>query len=199
MPADTTMESLGFVEGMEAGSEARGLSGPGGTKLFYGKYRAMVLENQDPEGRCRLLVNVVDVYGPNISTWAMPCLPYAGFQMGAYIVPPPQAGVWVEFEHGDPDYPIWTGCWWGIPDAPLTAKGVPPGTPVFMVSSVKQCSIAISDLPLPTLGLKQGGVVLSAGPQCYIAIEPTGVTIVAPTVDITGVLTVNKTALVVSL
>ena len=23
-------------------------------------------------------------------------------------------GVWVEFEQGDPDYPIWTGCYWGI-------------------------------------------------------------------------------------
>ena len=199
MPADT-MESLGFVESMGTGGEGSGMAGPGGTRVFYGKYRATVENNVDPEGRCRLLLNAVDVYGPNISTWAMPCLPYAGIQMGTYIVPPPGAGVWVEFEHGDPDYPIWTGCWWGLPDAPLAAKAVqPPGTPVFMVTSVKQAAIAVCDLPLPTLGLKQGGVVLSAGPQCYIAIEPTGVTIVAPTVDITGVMTVNKTALIVSL
>jgi hypothetical protein len=199
MPPNATMESLGFVEGMGTGGEGRGATGENGARLFFGKYRAVVVDNIDPEGRCRLLLNVVDVYGPNISTWAMPCLPYAGLQMGAYIVPPPKAGVWVEFEHGDPDYPVWTGCWFGLPDPPVAAKAVTPGAPVFMMTSLKQSAIALSDTPLVALGLKQGGVVLSAGPQCFIAIEPTGVTIVAPKVDITGMTTINKPNLIVSL
>ena len=44
----------------------------------------------------------------------MPCVPVAGIQTGMFTVPPIGSGVWVEFEQGDPDYPIWTGCFWGI-------------------------------------------------------------------------------------
>jgi hypothetical protein len=193
------MESLGFVEGMEEGSAARGFEGPGGVKLFFGKYRAVVADNKDPENRCRLFLNVVDVFGPSISSWAMPCLPYGGLQMGAYIVPPIGAKVWVEFEHGDPDYPVWTGCWWGLPDAPAAAKTTTPGLPIFLLTTPKQSTIAVSDTPVPTLNLKAGGVVLSAGPQCYIAIEPSGITIVGPTVSVTGLTSINKNALIVSL
>ena len=55
---------------------------------------------------------VPDVLGLVPSTWAEPCVPLAGPTgppMGVYLVPPIGAGVWVEFEHGDPDYPIWVG------------------------------------------------------------------------------------------
>jgi len=33
--------------------------------------------------------------------------------------------VWIEFEHGDPDYPIWTGCFWAqgeVPASPAVAE-----------------------------------------------------------------------------
>jgi hypothetical protein len=183
MADDVTMESLGFVDSMGSPGSGRGTES-GGVRSFFGKYRGAVRSNLDPQGRCRLLINVTDVHGPNITSWAMPCLPYGGLQLGSYVVPPVGAGVWVEFEHGDPDYPIWSGCWWGVADAPLVARSVTPSQPVFLLMTPKQAAIGISDTPIPALMLKEGGVILSAGPQSYIAIEPSGITIVGPKVDV---------------
>ena len=78
---------------------------------YFGKYRGTVVSNDDPTSRGRLQVTV-----PNLveNTWAMPCVPYAGSGVGFFAIPPVGANVWVEFEGGDPDYPIWSGCFWGI-------------------------------------------------------------------------------------
>jgi uncharacterized protein involved in type VI secretion and phage assembly len=86
---------------------------------FYGKYRGIVTDNDDPNGLGRIRVKVQDVLGDQESGWALPALPYAGDGVGLYLIPPVNAFVWVEFEHGDPDYPIWTGCFW------LTSETVP--------------------------------------------------------------------------
>ena len=99
-------------------------------RRFYGKYRATVLQNVDPEQRGRLMLTIPDVFGLMPSTWAEACVPLAGPTgppMGVYMVPPIGAGVWVEFEHGDPNYPIWLGCRWGAQsDIPLLARaGLP--------------------------------------------------------------------------
>ncbi len=82
---------------------------------FYGKYRAFVRDNNDPErlGRCRLEVPaVLGVGEENWSDWAWPCFPYGGNDdVGMFLVPEEGASVWAEFEGGDPQYPIWTGVW----------------------------------------------------------------------------------------
>jgi uncharacterized protein involved in type VI secretion and phage assembly len=83
---------------------------------FYGKYRGIVTDNDDPNGLGRVRVKAQDVLGDQESGWALPALPYAGNNVGLYLIPPVDAFVWVEFEHGDPDYPIWTGCFWGQSD-----------------------------------------------------------------------------------
>ncbi len=80
---------------------------------FYGKYRGFVTNNKDELGLGRLRAKVQDIFGDNESGWAMPCTPYAGKGVGLFLIPPKDAWVWIEFEHGDPDYPIWTGCFWG--------------------------------------------------------------------------------------
>lgn len=82
------------------------------TGAFLGKYRGLVTHNNDPQKRGRLRVKVPDVLSDNESGWALPCLPYAGNQVGLYTIPPVNASVWVEFEQGDPDFPIWSGCFW---------------------------------------------------------------------------------------
>jgi len=87
---------------------------------FYGKYRGIVTDIQDPLLTGRIRARVPDVMGEEESGWALPCAPFGGSSMGFFALPNVGAGVWMEFEHGDPDYPIWTGCWWGA------ASEIPP-------------------------------------------------------------------------
>jgi len=84
---------------------------------FFGKYRGTVSDNDDPTKRGRLKVKVPSVLG-TVEAWAMPCVPYAGKNAGFYSLPATGVGVWVEFEAGDPSYPVWTGCFWGDNELP---------------------------------------------------------------------------------
>lgn len=77
----------------------------------YGKYRGYVVTNQDPELLGSIEVSVPAVLGET-RVWALPCVPYAGKDVGFFAIPPVGAGVWVEFEGGNINYPIWTGCFW---------------------------------------------------------------------------------------
>lgn len=78
---------------------------------LYGKYRGKVVDNQDPEKRGSIKVTVPAVLGET-PLWALPCSPYAGKNVGFFAIPPVDAAVWVEFEGGERDHPIWTGCFW---------------------------------------------------------------------------------------
>jgi uncharacterized protein involved in type VI secretion and phage assembly len=84
---------------------------------YYGKYRGIVVDNNDPEKLGRLKVKVPSVLGNDVVTgWAMPCLPYGGIaNQGFLAIPEIDAGVWVEFEAGDLEYPVWVGTYWGKP------------------------------------------------------------------------------------
>lgn len=84
---------------------------------FFGKYRGTVSDNADPTNRGRLKVKVPSVLGA-VESWAMPCVPYAGTGVGFYSLPEQGTGVWVEFEAGDPSYPIWSGCFWADNELP---------------------------------------------------------------------------------
>lgn len=86
---------------------------------FFGKYRGQVTGNIDPMNLGRIQVEVPAVLGAGRLSWAMPCVPYAGDNVGFYAIPPVKANVWVEFEGGNPDYPIWSGCFWGSNELPL--------------------------------------------------------------------------------
>ena len=140
-------------------------------KKYYGKYRGTVVNNVDPLQIGRLLVIVPDVLNINLSSWAMPCLPVGGMQMGIFSVPPIGAGVWIEFEQGDPDYPIWTGCFYGsMAEVPAMAKLVPPAVPGITMQTVLQNGIVISDVPGPT-----GGIVLKSTTGATLIVNDTGI------------------------
>ncbi|HEY9631526.1 MAG TPA: phage baseplate assembly protein V [Coleofasciculaceae cyanobacterium] len=169
---------------------------------FYGKYRGTVVNNIDPLRMGRLQAIVPDVSSLIPSSWAMPCVPWAGLQMGAYVVPPIGAGVWIEFEQGDPDYPVWVGCWWGsAAEVPTLGALTTPGAPVVVIQTVTQSAIVLSDVPIPPM--KAPGAMLISGGSS-ITLDATGVTITAPTitlmgaVNITGVTNINGGALVVT-
>jgi uncharacterized protein involved in type VI secretion and phage assembly len=84
---------------------------------YYGKYRGLVVDNQDPENLGRLRVRVPRVLGPDVVTgWATPCVPYGGDRnQGFFCIPDAGASVWVEFEAGDLEFPIWVGMFWSKP------------------------------------------------------------------------------------
>ena len=84
---------------------------------YFGKYRGLVTDNADQTNRGRLKVKVPAVLG-SLEVWAVPCVPYAGKGVGFYSLPEKQTGVWVEFEGGDPSYPLWTGCFWADNELP---------------------------------------------------------------------------------
>lgn len=83
---------------------------------FYGKYRGIVQDVDDSEKLGRLRALVPEVYGDQVSPWALPCVPLAGASHGLVCLPEANDGVWIEFEAGDPARPIWTGGWWGSDD-----------------------------------------------------------------------------------
>lgn len=82
---------------------------------FFGKYRGLVKDNRDPLMRGRLKIQVPQVLGTT-EVWALPCVPYAGKDVGFFALPKTGTAVWIEFEAGDPSYPIWTGTLWALGD-----------------------------------------------------------------------------------
>lgn len=90
---------------------------------FYGKYRGIVSNVDDPDGLGRIKAKVPEVLDDVESPWALPSIPYAGENLGFYSIPPVGAGVWIEFEAGDVSRPVWTGCWWGKDHLPKDQKG----------------------------------------------------------------------------
>jgi uncharacterized protein involved in type VI secretion and phage assembly len=166
-------------------------------KRFLGKYRGTVVNNVDPLMLGRIQALVPDVSNTMLSSWAMPCLPTAGTNMGVFTVPMIGAGVWIEFEQGDPDHPIWVGCFYGsAAETPALAKMVPPGVPGITLQTALNNGIVISDVPGPT-----GGIQLQTATGAMISVTDTGIvisngkgaiiTLTGPTVDVNaGALTV---------
>lgn len=112
---------------------------------FYGKHRGMVADNTDPLMIGRIRANVPSVLGDVVSGWALPCLPYTGDGTGFHVIPPVGAGVWIEFEAGDPDYPIWTGGWWGTGQPPAEETGKPGRPPLKVLRSEQGLIVALDD------------------------------------------------------
>lgn len=164
---------------------------------FFGKYRGTVINNIDPMQMGRIQAMVPDVSNLIPTTWAMPCLPVAGIQMGFYAVPPIGSGVWVEFEQGDPDFPIWVGCFYGsAAELPALSRTAPPAIAAITMQTTLQNGLIVSDLPGPT-----GGIMLRSATGATLIVNDTGIyiqngkgasiTMVGPNV------TVNNGALVV--
>ena len=83
------------------------------SQRLYGKYRGNVQDNEDPKKLGRLRLTVPSLFGSETTTWALPCLPFGGHtQQGMFFIPEIDSQVWVEFEEGDANRPIWTGVFW---------------------------------------------------------------------------------------
>jgi uncharacterized protein involved in type VI secretion and phage assembly len=114
--------------------------------LFFGKYRGKVADNVDSDRCGRIQVTVPAALGDAVA-WAMPCAPFAGPGVGFFAIPPVGANVWVEFEAGDPEYPIWCGGFWDPEDFPATI-------------TVPQMKVLKTDTATLTLDDGGGGVTI---------------------------------------
>lgn len=136
---------------------------------FLGKFRGRVMDNADPLGIGRITAQVPDVLGDLTSTWALPCLPFTGREAGQFVVPEVGAGVWVEFEQGDPSFPIWTGCWYG------ERSELPPdaqrGDRPVVIQTPGDHKLLMSDVP------GGEGILLRAPGGAYVQIDEKGVTV----------------------
>lgn len=134
---------------------------------FWGKYRGKVENNVDPNEKGRIQVSIPAVLGDSTLSWAMPCVPYAGSGVGLFAIPPTGANVWVEFEGGDPDYPIWSGCFWGdndsVPASPALAQK--------KVLKTDSCTLTLDDTP------GTGGVTIETKDGMKIVMNTQGIEI----------------------
>jgi uncharacterized protein involved in type VI secretion and phage assembly len=167
-------------------------------KKYYGKYRGIVTNNIDPMQMGRIQAIVPDVSNVVPSSWAMPCSPVGGTKMGIFTVPPIGAGVWIEFEQGDPDFPIWVGCFWGgAAETPPLAQSTPPATSGITLQTTLQNGIVISDVAGPN-----GGIMLKSTTGASIIVNDTGIYIQTgkgASITLTGsIVTINQGALVVT-
>jgi len=133
---------------------------------FYGKYRGVVTSNLDPLRQGRIRARVQDVLGSNESGWALPSVPYAGKGVGLFLIPPAGASVWIEFEHGDPDYPIWSGCFWASGELPTVVT-----TAETKVLKTDLATITLNDQP----GI--GGITIQTTSGAKIVMNAEGIEI----------------------
>jgi uncharacterized protein involved in type VI secretion and phage assembly len=137
-------------------------------RTFYGKYRATVTDNDDPDQSGRVKVKVPALFDDDETDWANPCVPYAPSSHGFFVMPEVGDMVWVEFEGGDPSRPIWTGAWWTQGNAP----GLKPaqkqfetngGQHILLDDTDGSMQIEIKDGNGNTVTLSSDGITLSRG------------------------------------
>jgi hypothetical protein len=189
---------------------------------YYGKYRGTVVNNIDPEQRGRIQAIVPDVQGLVPMTYALPCFPIAGKQEGVFMVPQIGAAVWIEFEQGDPDYPIWVGGFWGAlpipvpgvphPEIPLAAvlpPPIPPGQNILVQTTLQHMLLISDAIPIPVMAPipapatpGTGGIVLRSPSGAMIVVNDTGIYInngKGASIEMIGPsVMINKLALVVT-
>jgi hypothetical protein len=115
------------------------------TEKYYGKYRGLVEDNNDPQHLGRLRARVPEVLGDVVSGWALPCTPYAGDGSGQYTIPEPGTRVWMEFEAGDIERPIWSGCWWSQGQLPADRGGQSGAPALKIIRSEKGLMLTLDD------------------------------------------------------
>ncbi|HYO13999.1 MAG TPA: phage baseplate assembly protein V [Thermoanaerobaculia bacterium] len=155
-------------------------------RRFYGKYRGTVVTNIDPDitappGRVLVWVDHIPGAFPN---WAMPCVPYAGLNVGFWAIPPTGASVWVEFEGGDPARPVWSGCFWQVTDFLLPRTKNPIAPAMAKIFKTDTTTLVINDTP----GV--GGLSLDVSPPAVtvpvsLEINSLGVKLTCATCTIT--------------
>lgn len=165
--------------------------------LYFGKYRATVINNLDPQMSGRIQVQLGDRYGLFISTWVNPAFPAAGKGYGMVALPQVGSSVWIEFEGGDTDCPIWSGGFWPDPGGfpPLALAGATPLMPNIHLQTTSGTSITLSDNPAQQVLIRTvAGATITIGASGITIMNGQGASIamVGPSVVINnGALTIT--------
>jgi microcystin-dependent protein len=76
-----------------------------GNRRFYGIYRGIVVSNADPLNKGRVKVQIPQILAKEITDWA-----WVKDANGVRVDPPKIGqGVWIQFEGGDPSFPVLSG------------------------------------------------------------------------------------------
>jgi uncharacterized protein involved in type VI secretion and phage assembly len=146
-------------------------------RRFYGKFRGVVTDTNDPSSLGRIKVTLETFPGWK-DNWCMPCVPYAGKNVGWFVIPEIGAHVWIEFEGGNPDRGIWTGCFWETGTIPPTA------TPSRKIWKTPTNQLVFDDLDGKAGSLEFSSTTRS-DQSVSILFDKTGITITAKTAKIT--------------
>lgn len=147
---------------------------------FYGKYRGTVTNVNDPDDRGRIRATVPGVLGEHECGWAMPASPFTGDGHGFLMLPNVGSAVWIEFEAGQLDNPIWSGGWWGQGQLPS-----PHNPAVRVIVSDQGHKIVLDDSAGevtvthgkgPEIKLKSNEITLTVG-ACEISITDTAISL----------------------
>ena len=137
---------------------------------YWGKYRAIVADRNDPERLGRLKLRVPSLLADASTGWAWPAAPYAGADVGFLFVPKVGDLVWVEFAEGELEHPIWTGGAWAKPrgqsEVPKEGQASYPDQSVIKTASGQ--ILIISDAP----GSEK--IIIRSKSGCEIEIDPNG-------------------------
>jgi uncharacterized protein involved in type VI secretion and phage assembly len=144
---------------------------------FYGKYRGVVVDVD--ASTMRVKASVPAVLPSSVTGWCMPCVPYAGPQVGVLMLPDVGSGVWIEFEGGDVSYPIWVGGYWHTGEVPSQASSTVKSivtTAGSLAMDTNAQSVTLTDAQQNTVVLDSSGVTSTSGAGS-VAIDASGVNV----------------------
>jgi len=138
-------------------------------RRYYGKFRGIVTDNNDPDHQGRIRAKVPELFNDEATGWAMACVPFAPPDHGFLALPAVDSNVWIEFERSDPSRPIWAGCWWPQDKAPSISS---PSVKIYETAAGNRIklddtsgseSVSIQDKNGATITLDQQGIELKKG------------------------------------
>jgi uncharacterized protein involved in type VI secretion and phage assembly len=139
---------------------------------YYGKYRGIVVDNADPDKTGRLRLLVPSVLGDTTTNWAMPVLPFGGTaDIGLFCLPEIDAAVWVEFEEGRLDLPLWTGTQWPAGQTSGDQAVGDPAKRVLQTKSMHRLELDDTEDAEQILLRHAGGALLKIDPNGTVLVE----------------------------
>jgi len=96
---------------------------------YYGTYRGIVVSNIDETNRGLIFVSVPAISGDDVLAYeAFPKMPFAGADHGMFFPPEEGETIYVQFENGGPQFPIYEGGWWKSPNDTAGSVALDPTT-----------------------------------------------------------------------